>query len=312
VGSSRVRLRQGVIPVVAVVAICGYLLGSRGGSSPSTSASGTLEVLSGTNLLLEYPPGWQPAASVPDLAGLKITGARILAPGGKSSIAGLVSGRFPADEASPLPAAFLALVHGPPQVEVVNLTHAQAYRFGHVRGYERTLDVYAIPAVGGIQTALVCYAASSAIAYLKQCEEIVATVSLVGLTPFDLSPNEAYANKLAALIEGLDAERLTLRREIRSSTAPERLSALASALARRFAAAVNSLTLFEAPQAASAAQAALVSAMQDARRGYGELSSAAAAEDSSAYGEADQNVQTAEARVDAALRNFALLGYDHT
>jgi len=312
VGSSRARLRQGVIPVLAVLAICGYLLGSRGGSSPSTNASGALKVLSGTNLLLEYPVGWQPAASAPGLAGLKITGARTLAPDGKSSIAGLVSGRFPANEASPLPTAFLALVHGPPQVEVVNLTHAQAYRFGHVRGYERTLDVYEIPAVGGIQTALVCYAASSAVAYLKQCEEIVATVTLVGLTPFDLSPNEAYANKLATLIGGLDAERLTLRREIRSSTTPARLSALSSALARRFATAANSLALFEAPQAASAAQAALDSALQDANRGYGALSAAAAAEDSSAYGEAERKVQAAEARVDAALRNFALLGYNHT
>lgn len=195
---------------------------------------------------------------------------------------------------------------------MVNLTHAQAYRFAHVRGYERTLDVYEIPAVGGIQTALVCYAATGAIAYLKQCEGIVATVALVGLTPFDLSPNEAYASKLASLIEALDAARLTLRRKIRASTAPARLSALSSALARRFATAANSLALVEPPQAASAAQASLVSAMQDAKRGYGALSAAAAAEDSSAYGEAERNVQAAEARVDAALRNFALLGYNHT
>jgi hypothetical protein len=308
----RRRLRQGLIPAVAVLAICGFLLGSRGGSSPSTTATGALKVVSGANLLLEYPAGWQPVASAPRLAGLKMTGARTLAPGGNSSIAGLVSGRFPADEASPLPAAFLTLVHGTPHVEVVNLTHTQAYKFTHVRGYERTLNVYAIPAVGGIQTALVCYAANGAAAYLTQCEEIVATVTLVGMTPFDLIPDEWYAGKLAALIKSLNAERLKLRREIRSSTTPARLSALASSLAGSFATTANSLALLEAPQAASAAQAALVSALQNAHDGYGALSGAAAAEDSSAYSEAEKSVEGAETRIDAALRNFALLGYDHT
>jgi hypothetical protein len=297
--------------VLVVLAICGYLLGSRGGSSRSTTATGALEVASGTNLLLEYPTGWRPAASAPQLAGLKITGARVLAPGGNSSIAGLVSGRFPADEVSPLPTEFLALVHGTPHVEVLNLTHTQAYRLTHVRGYERTLDVYAIPVVGGTQTALVCYAANSAAAYLRQCEEIAATVTLVGVTPFDLSPSEGYADKLAALIESLDTQRVTLRREIRSSTTPTRSSTLASALARRFATAASSLALLEAPQAASAAQAALVSALQDAHRRYVALSAAAAAEDASAYGEAEHSVQAAEARVDVALRDFALLGYNH-
>jgi hypothetical protein len=295
-----------------VLAICGYLLGSRGGSSPSPTATGALEVASGTNLLLEYPTGWRPAASAPALAGLKITGARVLAPGGDPSIAGLVSGRFPADEVSPLPAAFLALVHGTPHVEVLNLTHTQAYRITHVRGYERTLDVYAIPVVGGTQTGLVCYAANSAAAYLRQCEDIAATVTLVGVTSFDLSPSEGYADKLAALIESLDTQRATLRREIRSSRTPARSSALASTLARRFAATASSLALLEAPQAAGAAQAALVSALQDARDGYGALAGAAAAEDSSTYSEAERRVEGAEARVDAALRNFALLGYAHT
>lgn len=301
-----------MIPLLVIVAIVGYLLGIHRGSAPSTSARQPLRVASGTNLLLEYPSSWQPATSAPRLAGLAIRGSHVLAPDGRSATAGLVSGQLPGGEAAPLPAGFLALVHGAPHVEVVNLAQLQAYRFSQLSGYEMTLDVYVIPTVGGTPTALVCYAASGAASYLQQCEQIVATVTLVGETSFNLSPSPGYASQLRTLIEKLNKERLTLRREIHASTAPARLSSLASTLASRFAAAATSLASLEAPQAASAAQAALATALMSAHAAYATLSAAAAAEDSAAYAEAEQKVHIAESGVDTALQSFALLGYNHT
>jgi hypothetical protein len=301
-----------VIPVLVVVAIVGYLLGIHRGSTPSTAVTGPLRVASGTNLLLEYPSGWQPAASAPRLAGLTISGSHVLAPGGRSTTAGLISGQMPGGEASPLPAGFLALVHGAPHVEVVNLAQVQAYRFSQLSGYERTLDVYVIPTAGGTPTVLVCYASSHASSYLQQCEQIVATVALVGETSFNLSPSAGYASHLGTLVKALNKERLTLRREIRASTAPARLSSLASTLAVRFAATATALASLEAPQAASAAQAALATALMSAHAAYVTLSAAAAAEDVAAYSEAEQKVNAAEAGVHTALQSFALLGYNHT
>jgi hypothetical protein len=301
-----------VIPVLVVVAIAGYLLGIHRGSTPSITATGALRVASGTNLLVEYPSSWQTVASAPRLAGLKIAGSRVIAPAGNSRTAGLISGQLPAGEAGPLPAAFLALVHGAPHVEVVNLEHVQAYRFSQLSGYERTLDVYVIPTVGGTPTALVCYAASGSSSFFQQCEQIVATVTLVGETSFDLSPNASYAGQLGTLIGKLDKERLRLRRKIRASTVTARLSSLASTLAGRFAAASASLVSLEPPQAATAAQAELTTALMSAHAAYVTLSTAAAAEDSAAYSEAEQTVIAAEAGVDTALQNFALLGYNHT
>jgi hypothetical protein len=301
-----------VIPVLVVVAIAGYLLGIHRGSTLSSTDTGPLQVSSGTNLLVEYPSSWRSATATPRLAGLMITGARVLAPAGDSKSAGLLSGQLPAGEAGPLPATFLALVHGAPHVEVVNLEHVQAYRFSQLNGYERTLDVYVIPTVGGTPTVLVCYAASGSSSFLAQCEQIVTTVTLVGESSFELSPNAGYAGQLGTLIGRLDKERLRLRREIRASTVPARLSALASTLASRFADVASSLASLEPPQAATAAQAALTTALMDAHAVYMMLSAAAAAEDAGAYGEAEQKVNTAEASVDTALQNFALLGYNHT
>ncbi|MGH2863689.1 MAG: hypothetical protein ACRDJX_00410 [Solirubrobacteraceae bacterium] len=302
-----------MIPVLLVVAIGGYLLGiHRGSTRSSADGSDTLRVASATNLLLEYPAGWQPSGQVPHLAGLALTGSYVLAPHGRPATAGLLSGGLPGGEASPLPSAFLALVHGAPHVEVVSLAHLQAYRFSQLSGYERILDVYVVPTAGGTPTALVCYATSAGAGYLQQCEQIVATATLVGETSFNLSPDAGYASQLKTLIETLAGGRTTLRREIRASSAPARLSSLASRLAGEFASAATRLASLEAPQAASAAQAALTTALMGAHAAYLALSAAAAEESPAAYSEADEHVNGAEASVDTALRNFALLGYNHT
>jgi hypothetical protein len=302
-----------VIPVLVVVAIVGYLLGiHRSSAPPIPASSGTQKVASGASVLLEYPASWQPAAAPPTLPGLTFTTPLLLAPGGKAAQAGLLSGQLPAGAPSPLPVAFVALLHVVPHVEVVNLTHLQAYRFSGLSGYERTLDIYVIPTVGGSPTALVCYAPSGSTGYLNQCEQIVASVTLVAQTTYDLSPSASYASQLATLMTALDKERVTVRREIHASTVLRGVASLASTLADRFESAATSLTALEAPQAASAAQAALVIAMTQAHTAYAALASAASADDSASYSTAETQVSAAETSVDSALENYALLGYNHT
>jgi hypothetical protein len=310
---SRRSLPRVVIPVLLVVAIIGYLVGiHRSSTSSAPAVGGAQHVASGTSVLLEYPSSWQSATTPPTLPGLKIVGPLLLAPAGKSAQAGLLSGQFPAGAPSPLPASFVALVHGVPHVEVVSLAHLQAYRFSRLSGYQRTLDVYVIPTVGGSPTALICYAPNGSSSYLAQCERIVASVTLVGQASYNLSPSATYAGQLGALVSSLDKGRLTLRRQIRASTTASALSNLATTLADRFASAATSLTALEPPQAASAAQAALATALTEAHSAYTALATAAAAEASAGYSTAETQVSKAESAVNTALENFALLGYNHT
>lgn len=309
----RRSLPRVLIPVLVVLAIGGYLLGSHRAAAPTADTRGTPQrIASGASVLLEYPQSWAPVSSVPTFPGLSIADPLVLAPAGKSADAGLVSGQLPVNGPSPLPASFLALVHVVPHVEVLALQHVQAYRFSRLSGYERTLDVYVIPTVEGNPTTLVCYASSGSSTYLEECERIVATVTLVGQTSYSLSPSATYASHVQALIAALNAERLTVRREIRASTAPGTLTALATKLADRFANTASSLTALEAPQAASVAQAALASAMVRAHAGYAQLAKAAAREDPLGYSAAEQRITVAESAVDTALESFALLGYNHT
>jgi hypothetical protein len=302
-----------VIPVLVIVAIVGYLVGIHRSSTPSIPAGGqALRVASGTSVLLEYPEGWRPARSSPTLPGLTVTGPLVLAPGGNAGQAGLLTGQFPAGAPSPLPVSFLSLLHVVPHVEVVNLTHLQAYRFSGLSGYARTLDVYVIPTVGGSPTALVCYAPVGSSSDLNQCRQIVASVTLVGQATYDLSPNAGYAGQLATALEALDKERVSIRREIHASTALRTVNPLAGALADRFESAASALTALEAPQAASGAQAALVTALTQAHAAYLSLAGAAGSEEADRYSAAEAGVTAAEAGVDGALENYALLGYNHT
>src|SRR5271167_2194863 len=119
-----------LVIALVLVAVAGYLAGSRhstahaAGEDPPSQA----RVLSSSGLLLEYPVDWQRAAAPTSIPGLTLTGPVTLAPQGATA-AGMLSGQLPAGEPGPLPASFLAQLHGLPHVEVVDLVSTQAYRY---------------------------------------------------------------------------------------------------------------------------------------------------------------------------------------
>ena len=311
--SSRRTVPPVVIPVLLAVAIAAYLIGSHRSSAPSSptgsgALAGETRIASGSSVLLEYPAAWQTSGTTPVLAGLPIEHPLLLVPGGHASEAGLLSGQLPAGQPSPLPASFVALIHVVPRTEVVSLGNGEAYRYSAITGYQRTLDVYVVPAAGASATALVCYAASGYSSYLRQCEQIVAKATVVAQSSYSLSPDATYANQLNGLISGLDKERVTLRAQMRAK--PESVATLATRLAAGFARTSAAVAALEPPLPASAAQAALAGSLQDAHDAYTAL--AVAAGEPVGYASAEPKVNAAEAAVDAALENFALLGYQQS
>ena len=304
-----------VVPLFVAVAICGYLVGNRGApATPGVASGETTRIASGAGVLLEYPSTWQPAAGAAAVPGLPIAHPLLLAPGGDSTHAGLISGQLPGGEPSPLPRPFLALMRGIPHTEVANLLNVQAYNYSHmsISGYDRILDIYVVPKQGDNPTALACYASNGFSTYMPQCEQIVAKLTLVGQSAFDLSPDADYARRLAGLVGVLDRERLRLRRAMRRGSTPAPVGRMATALANQFATAAASLAALEPPLAAGPGQAALAGAILRARDTYRTLAAAAVAESVASYDTARGQVDAAEASVDAALESFALLGYNHT
>ncbi len=302
-----------VASVLVAVAILGYTVGHhRAPATPSVAPRATTRTASGANILLEYPSGWRLATAVPAIPGLPIAHPLLLAPGGDAAHAGLLSGQLAGGEPSPLPGRFLTLLRGTPHTEVVNLIDDQAYRYSRLSlsGSDRTLDLYVILAVGKSPTALVCYASKAFSTYLAQCEQIVASLTPIGQSStYDLTPDTAYGLRLGTLIEVLNKERLTLRREMRIHATPASVGSLATTLAGRFAAAAASLAALESPPVAGPAQAVLESSILRARDTYRALAAASTAEDLAGYDVTLAQVNAAEAGVDTALEGFALLGY---
>jgi hypothetical protein len=304
------QVRLFVAPVLLAAAIVGFLLGShRGHAAPLAKAL----VAHQANIVLEYPSTWQPVASAAPIPGLSIVHPLLLAPGGHATRAGLLSGQLAAGEPGPLPASFVALMPELPQTQVVNFLGVQAYRYSHVRlpAYDQLLDLYVIPSSTGPSSAIACYASRASSSDLHECEQIVATLTPVGHSGYDLSPSASYSSQLGAVIGELDGERLVLRRQMGALKTPGPVAGLATTLAGRFATAAAAIRALRPPDAAAPAQASLLGALERAGESYGALA-AAASSGAGGLTAAQAHVGSTEAGVDSALATFALLGYNHT
>jgi hypothetical protein len=303
------RLPLFVAPLLAAAAIVGFLLGNHHGQTASLEQA---LLAHQENVALEYPSTWQPVASAPPIPGLSIAHPLLLAPGGDATRAGLLSGQLAPGESGPLPASFVALMAEVPHTEVVDLLGVQAYSYTHVRlpAYARLLNLYVIPSAAGPATAIACNASPGSASYLHACEQIVATLTPVGHSGYDLNPSPYYSGRLGAVIGALDGERLIIRRRMGALTTPSPVGELATTLAGRFATAAAAIRALRPPPAAAAAQASLLAAIERAGESYRTL--AAVASGGGAVLAAQARVRSTEAGVDSALETFTLLGYKHT
>ena len=291
------------------IAIIGYVVGHR--HSAAAPPEKVLTASAG-NVLLTYPIAWRAAAAAPEIRGFTIAHPLVLAPGGDATQAGLVAGAVGGGEAGPLPGPLVALMHTLPETAVVDLLGSQAYRYAHIQltGFDRDLTLYAIPNPGGEETVLACYALPSLTAYMRACEHIVASVTVLGQSQsYDLTPNPSYARELSAPVTALDQQRSSLRREMAARATTAAAQAAATRLASTYATAAAAITKLEPPSAASAAQAALTHAIQQASTAYTAFATAVVEESTSGLGAARKQVDEAEAGVQGALEQFALLGY---
>jgi hypothetical protein len=301
-----------VVPVLIAVAILGYVAGhSSAGSGPPER-----QAAKGADVALGYPAGWSKLSRVPSIPGLPVSGASAIAREGAVADAGLVLGSLSPGEPAPLPASFVAKLGGRlPAPQIVNLVETQAYKFArlNVDGIEQRLTLFVIPNPGSRPMVFACYARPTLTKQLRACEQSVATVTVVGEPQAEaLTPEPLYAGKISTTVATLDELRATLKQELHPDVTVAAARDLADRLADGFATAEGALGRLRPPAAAAAVHEALSDGVARAHAGYLALASAIGERDAVGYVAAQKQVAEAEKQVDAALRNFVLLGYSST
>ncbi len=309
-----------MLPVLLAVAIVGYLLGGNHSSAGPHAASAILVVGTPADpnpVVLEYPstPSWPPASGAPKLPGLTIAQSLTLAPGGNAHGAGLIAGQISAEASTPLPAPFLARLHEVPTAEVVSLFNTQAYRYRRLfpSGSDDELTLYAIPGTTGSTAMIACYAAisSETSTYLDACEQLAGKLrfQVEGESEI-LPPNAVYAHQIGEVVARVDKLRLALRSAMSRQSAPAAQARAALRLAEGFGEASRSISLIQVSPAARWAQTGVSQTLSEAHDSYLALATAARADRPSDYKLARTLVYDAEAKIVAALKRYALVGYE--
>jgi hypothetical protein len=307
------RIPSVALPLLVALAVIGYLAGShRPQSSSLQGQTGAGEVSSTPDLTIEHPRGWVRSGDGPLIPGLSAAGQLRLTPrGAEPGAVGLLSGTLDRGDTSLLPAALRGRLSRIPQTEVVNLDAMQAFRFRGLTlaGLNSSLDLYVLPTSGSGATALACYAPTPASGQLRECEQIVATLTLVGQAAEDLTPDPTYRQGLAGVLAGLRARRARGAETLAGNPARTAFAAVVEAAAARYGAGAKALAALEPPPVAAAAQSALTEAIHHAGLADRGLAEAVDSNSAAGYSRARVRLLDAEGALQASLGSFALLGY---
>jgi hypothetical protein len=292
--------------VVLTAAVLGFVAGSITQRSTGPPANDTAIA---QDLVLNFPRTWERVTTGPSVPGLALTNVVRLAPRGHGDRAGLIAGKAPTGGPTPLPAAFLARLGGPPRGEVVALAGFEAYRYTglHVPGSNAGLTLYAVPSAGDVAI-VACVAAAGSTSYLDACRNIASGMDPLRTAPFSLLPSKAYATVVSSIVARLDAARSAVPKALRALPSSQE-AALANRLSAAYADAARSLAAGRAPEAASAANGALAAAVNRAGSAYLGVAAAARAQDAAGVSQRAAAARAAEGHVRSAVAALGSLGY---
>ncbi len=304
------------ITVTVVAAAFGFVAG-HGHSSARAVPEQAVEASNGL-ASISYPrrSGWRRARVRPAIGGLAIEHELTLAPAGQAAKAGLILGQLGGGRPTLLPSAFLTRLTRSPRTEVVNLQNIQAYRYSQLSmpSPTRRLVLYLIPNSAASSTVLACYADVPSPSYMKACEQIAATVTLISATSeaqagSSLTPDSNYARDVGAPIRHAAQLLATARAAMRPEAERPVIASLATKLSAGLARVTESLSAVPPPTSAAQVHAALLEVMYRLRTSYAELGRAASAGSVTKYDAARERAYAAGTDFRAVLESFALIGY---
>jgi hypothetical protein len=304
-----------MLALVAVLGVAaaagGYAIGSGGGDAEEPSEPFTSSASAGT-VALSFPASWQRVTEPPGIPGMRFEDPIVLQPQGQRR-ARLVAGQVPASGPTLLPAPLLARLPGEaPDGEPVRLGRLQALRYEGLapRGLDGRLQLYAVPADGGVAT-VACSAPAGAAGqdFLRDCEGVATTLELTGAGAYPLGPSPAYARRLRTVLTTLGRARRSGTARLRRADTPDAQAAAADALETAHLRAARALDDAKVSPADAAANRALTHALEGSALAYQRAAGAARAGDDDAYAAARRALQTEQTELRSALSGLERLGY---
>lgn len=318
-GSARAKRRPGrwLVPgaaAIAVLAAAAFLAGRSGETAaapePLTASASSADVA------LRAPAGWTrtPSASAAEIPGLGLSSAVALTPDGPPA-AGQQAGVTRAAGSTLLPAALRKRLAAPlPRAARVRLGRLEALRYRgiRVRGFDRTLTLYAVPATTGVAT-VACYAPpQDAAGFAPRCERVALTLRLVRGASYPLGPGAATAAAISRSMSSLNRSRARERRALRRAGTQAGQAQAADRLARAYSAAARRLRAVNASPAITPTVRSAAQAMDAAGRASGRLADAVRADDGASYGDAASQLKSADSDIARRLARLRAAGYKVT
>jgi serine/threonine-protein kinase len=285
----------GVGALVLVVA-GGFLIGKSMAKDEDPPAAKQGAAVTAGNLSARAPSGWKAAQrTVRGVPGLSQDVS--IVPTG-DALASITIGTSRARPPTLLPRG---LVSGSPsKPNAVQLGELEALQYEELERKSDSVRVYAAPLSGGAVATVACVLKPDATqAEVDTCDATAASLTLNAGAPGTL--DMGYSGKLDKTIAKLNA---TTRKRAsalaKATTSPAQASA-ATALQGAYRKAAAQLRHATAEPSLAASNAEVVSALDGLAAGYGRLAKAARAENSAAYGRAQQDIDTGERQLAKAL-----------
>lgn len=313
----RVRPRPtGLLPgstLVVALALGGILAAGALGFAIARTSDGRQSLpaldkhVSTGGLQVSVPAGWR-RRNPPPTPQLGLADVLALAPAASGG-GMLVVGRAVTTDPRLLPQGLLAALPDAPRPQIVKLGKVSFYRYLNLspRGESKSETVYAVPTTVGTILG-VCLMRQASPGFTSSCERSLGALKLASGTVLPLGPAPSYASALNAVISRLNDVRRGVGSQLRAARAPRAQAKAANELAAAHAEAAAALLRLSAGPA-SAANAAVATALEMTGRAYGALGLAAARNDVRAYAAASASLAGATAALDSALARLTALGY---
>jgi len=306
------RRRRGVLAGLALVAAAavGFLIAPSANKAITTTVPLSRSATAGP-LSVSYPAAWSKADGMPLVArSLNLTNAVTLtadksAPGGA-----LLVGTGSSQTQSLLPSSFLRVTKSVPRPYYVELGGTIFKRYLNVipNGTTQHESVYVVPTTEGIATAVCVDPHSGAAQFAATCERVVATLKTRG-SRLSFGGDPQYARAISSVISKLNDERTSIGAELSSASTPAAQASDGRRLADAYRTAAEAVAKLRPGPVATAANAAIVAALNRLADAYSGLAKAASTHDHVSYRAARQQVMAQARALTHALTELDPAGY---